>query len=227
MGDEDPNDIKATPRWSRMPGSLRLRLDRAIGEHLREHGARHYDLLRDDPLYSAWIGSHLGARGEKRLDRYISEVKGREAKRSRTRVTAESRCECLAAHSCSEAAATLQTMSQAAAPALSYEELQRAARRDLALLERALSACIGPNGEILAPNHFFKLRRERRDTLRLSADLARRFSADVSAPIVMERVIERALHEGSGDPERARAMLEDINCILRDAGGLAATEEQQ
>ena len=33
-----------------MPGSVRLKLDHAIADHLRAHGARHYDLLRDNPV---------------------------------------------------------------------------------------------------------------------------------------------------------------------------------
>ncbi len=211
-----------------MPGAVRLRLDHAIAQHLREHGSQFYDLLRDDPAFTAWIGAHLGCRGEKRLDRYISEVKAREAERPKRRHAPMLRDHGRRpmVNGPAEDATAPRPFSDAAAPAISYEELQRATRRDLDVIERALEGCLDEYGAISDEALFFKLRRERRETIKLTADLAKRFSADVRDPAVLNRVMERVLQDCSGEPVKARNLLDDINEIIRGAGGLAASGEQ-
>jgi len=72
----EQEQTKATaPKWTRMPAALRLELERAAEAHWQEHRNRHYELVRDDPRFSAWTGTHLGYRGEKYFDRVMARAR--------------------------------------------------------------------------------------------------------------------------------------------------------
>lgn len=199
-----------------------MKLDQAIEHHLSQHAAQHYDLLRDDPEFAPWLGSALGSRGEKRLDRYIRQVKDRLAARAKRRAAPFARTWTPTSSHIEDAPDETGPFSDEAAAVLSYAELQDETRLTLGLLRTALEACVNAHGEIVNEQRFLKLLRAHRETITASANLARRFSADVRDPSVIDRVINRALQESSGDPARAHALIQDISEIVRETGGLAA-----
>lgn len=226
----EPQPVSA-PKWARMPGSVRLKLDHAIAHHLRAHGARHYDLLRDDPAFAPWIGFHLGARGEKRLDRAIADVRRFQKKKlSRSAAAADRGLEVdpdIGAHEPPDfaQASPAQRLAGAGAAIISYDELQSDLRRRRRRLEAAMDACLNEHGETVKPDLYLKLSREHRALVADSASLAKRFHADINSQVVLERVITRVLHAHADDPQSARALLTDINNIVQGAGGIAATGE--
>jgi hypothetical protein len=217
----------SAPKWARMPGSVRLKLNQTIADHLRLHRSQFYDLLRDDPQFAPWIGTHLGARGEKRLDRAIADVR-RVQKQKLARKAA------VIAHPADEAAETVQLnppdpviadpahrLAAAGSAVVSYDELQGDLRRRRRQLERAMDVCLDEDGEVADPGLFLKLSREHRATVTDSANLAKRFHADVHSEAFLERVLGRMLQ--GHDPEAARALIAELSNIFRETTGIAAT----
>jgi hypothetical protein len=207
-----------------MPGSVRLKLDRAIADHLKAHDARYYDLLRDDPAFAPWIGTHLGARGEKRLDRAIADVR-RFQKQKLARKAAP------IAHPADEAAADAtavptghlmqdpaQRFATAGAAVLSYEELQDRFRQRQRQLDCAIEACLNEAGEPIDPRLFLQLIREERALVAESAELAKRYYADLNSKDVVQGVLKGL----AVDPTHARALQRDIDNVFHRATGLAA-----
>ncbi|CAN7422355.1 hypothetical protein LJR219_002712 [Phenylobacterium sp. LjRoot219] len=214
-----------------MPGSVRLKLDRAIADHLKVHGARHYDLLRDDPAFAPWIGSHLGARGEKRLDRAIRDVRRFQMKKlgrgaAPTALAVDDALDAAAGEPLEHPAGSpVQRFAAVGAAVVSYDELQGELRRGRRQLEAMMAACLNEDGEPVKPDLYLKLSRERRALITDSANLAKRYHADLNSQAVMERVLARVLEAHAGDPEGAHALITDISNIIRDATGIAATGE--
>jgi|GEM_PF-4464830 len=212
-----------------MPGFVRLKLDHAIANHLRDHGARYYDLLRDDPAFAPWIGTHLGARGEKRLDRAIADVR-RFQKKKLARGAASTAAAVEVSHVPMVvgpldhlAGDPAQRFAAAGSPIVSYDELQGDLRRRRWQLEAAMSACLNEDGEAVKPDLFLKLSREHRALVTDSANLAKRYQADLNSKAVVDRVLDRVLKEHADDPQSAQALIADISKIIRDTGGIAAT----
>lgn len=115
-----------------------------------------------------------------------------------------------------------QRLAGAGATVISYDELQEDLRRRRWQLEVAMDACLNECGELVKPDLFLKLSREHRGLVADSASLARRFHADMSSQAFLERVIGRILQEHADDPQRAKALISDLNDIVHGAGGIAA-----
>jgi hypothetical protein len=212
-----------------MPGAVRLKLDQAIAEHLRVHRARFYDLLRDDPQFAPWIGTHLGARGEKRLDRYIRDVRGRQATKARRHAMPA-----LVAAGDASAAVQYEAADNpgvspadpfvaAGAAVVSYAELQGDLRRRRGQLERMIAAGLNELGEAEDPDLYVKLSREHRALVTDSANLAKRYHADMQSEHVIRNVLDRVLNEFADDAARAGELITDLNKIFRETTGIAAT----
>lgn len=228
--DPEPPPTSA-PKYARMPGDVRLKLDRAIDDHLRAHGSRHYDLLRDNPAFAPWIGSHLGARGEKRLDRAIRDV--RLAQKKKLRRTAASTAR--AADAALEAAACepldhsqdspAQRFAAVGSAVVSHDELQGELRGRRRHLKAMMDACLNEDGEVENFDRYLRLSREHRALVTDSANLAKRYHADLNSKAVMERVVARVLKDHAGDPDGGHALIADISNIFRDTTGIAAIGE--
>jgi hypothetical protein len=226
----EPQDPPASaPKWARMPGSVRLKLDQAIANHQRVHGSRFYDLLRDDPQFAPWIGTHLGARGEKRLDRAIREVRRVQSKKMARRVgpvpqAAEAAAGVVGPESTVDLPPEPAEMFVAAGAAVvSYAELQGDLRRRRGQLERMIAACLNELGEAVDPALYLKLSREHRALVTDSANLAKRYHADMQSEHVIRNVLDRVLNEFADDPARAGGLITDLNKIFRETTGIAAT----
>lgn len=215
----------AAPKWARMPGPVRVKLDHAIADHLRTHGARHYDLLREDPAFALWIGAHLGARGEKRLDRAIAEVR-RFQKKKLARSAASTAPAAVASPDLAAPAPTddpVQQFTAAGSAVISYTELQAELRRRRAQLEAAMEGCLNEDGEAVRPELFVTLSREHRALVADSAKLAKGFHADFNSQAALERLMQRLLRDHADDPQSARTLIADINNIIHGTSGIAAT----
>lgn len=221
----------SAPKWARMPGSVRLKLDHAIADHLRAHGPRYYDLLRDDPTFAPWIGSHLGARGEKRLDRAIADVRRFQRKKLSRSAAAPGQASEADAEIIARVPPDLvssspaQRLAGAGAAVMSYDELQGDLRQRRLQLETTIKRCLNEDGEVVKPELYLKLSREHRALIADSASLSKRFHADMNSEAVLERVIQRMLEAHADDPQRARALISDLNDIIHGAGGIAAMGE--
>lgn len=227
----EPQPVSA-PKWARMPGSVRLKLDHTIADHLRAHGARHYDLLRNDPAFAPWIGTHLGERGKKRLDRAIRDVRRFQKQKMHGRSAPPT---AWAADDASNTAARdplddlavepTQRFAAVGAAVISYDELQEELRRRRWQLERAMGRCLDEDGDPVKPDLYLKLSREHRALINDSANLAKRYHADLNSKAVMERVVSRLLEERADDPQSAHAIIDHISNVFRETTGIAATGE--
>jgi hypothetical protein len=211
-----------------MPGAVRLQLDRAIADHLRAYGSRYYDLLRDDPMFAAWLGTHLGARGEKRLDRAIAAVRRVQKKKPARHLPpmvqgADVEGDAVSYGAADHIGDPAERFAAAGSAVVSYDELQGDLRRRRWQLEREMRACQIEGGGIVDPGLYLKLSREHRALVTDSASLAKRFHADAHSQAVLERVLDRMLNEHAEEPERARAIIADISNIFRETTGIAAT----
>jgi hypothetical protein len=211
-----------------MPGAVRLQLDRAIADHLPAYGSRYYDLLRDDPMFAAWLGTHLGARGEKRLDRAIADVR-RVQKQKLARKAA------VIAHPAEDAddfaprapidhstEGPVQRFATAGAAVLSYEELQERLSKRLWQLGRVIDALVDENGEPTDPRLFAQLLKHEQALQAESVQLSKSYYADLNTKDVIEGMVSRVAVELEIAPERAPALMHDINEAFRRANGLAA-----
>lgn len=223
----EPQPVSA-PKWARLPGPVRLKLDRAIADHLVAHGSELYDLLRDDPAFSPWFGSHLGARGDKRLDRAIARVR-RFQKQKLARKTAPSARLADGPDDVATLApvdhppnGSAQRLAIAGAAALSYEEFQGRAAKRLWQLDRAIDALVNEEGEPTDPRFFAQLVKQEQALQAESVQLSKSYYADLNTNDVMQGVLQRLAVELEANPERAPALLSDINEIVRRANGLAA-----
>lgn len=218
----------SAPKWERMPGAVLMKLEAAILKHRRAHGSGRYDLLRDDPLFSPWIGSHLGHRGEKRLDRAISALEQGPAQRAKRTIHPRPIVFAELAEPLKAAPGAEPLVEEFAEPLLaggtaplSHEELQAWVRKSEARLVRAIDDCFDQNGT-LVNRDFYKLHAEYRATLRDGAALARSFNEDMHSAGVIGQVLARVSQECGGDPKKLRALSDDLSNIHRDATGLAA-----
>jgi hypothetical protein len=220
----DPELPTAAPKWARMPGAVRLKLDQAIAEHLRVHRSRFYDLLRDDPRFAPWIGTHLGARGEKRLDRAIAEVR-RVQKQKMARKAAP------VAGPADDAddfapldppRGPAQRLATAGAAALSYEEFQERSGKRLRQLGRLIDDIVDEDGKPTDPRLFAQLLKQEQALQAESVQLSKSYYADLNTKDVMQGVLARLAVELAANPERAPSLMHDINDVFRRANGLAA-----
>jgi hypothetical protein len=219
----------AAPKWSRMPGHVRLALDEAIEAHLKTHGRNYYDLLRGDARFSPWIGSHLGARGEKRLDRYIRAVNLAAAEQRKRRADRASR----PAHqtalilSDGEEAAPEQLaakLAHAGNAVFSVDELQGEYRLQLFQLEQAIEGALNPDGTVRDRDTFVKLLREKRAVVRDSATLAKQFHTAANASETIRRFLDRLLATAGAEPHLVPAISQAFAGAFHDQTGLAPTK---
>jgi len=219
-----------------MPSAVRHALRRRIDAHLRTHGSRNYDLLREDPEFAPYIGKHLGAAGEKKLDRLISDVRATiPGLRSRDPARSASVGKADVAEprvpQASRAVATInvspaQILSGGAMAVVGFRELQLLYEYALPDLDRAIRDCRNADGELTDGDLLVKLHRERRATVDALGRLQDMFLGGLSKSALMERMIERVLAEQPDDPDRARAFRADVSAIFHEFAGLPATTSE-
>lgn len=216
-----------------MPGAVRLKLDQAIADHLRTHGARHYDLLRDNPAFAPWLGSHLGARGEKRLDRAIRDLRCAKAKRLGRGAIAAAGAGAVAQEGAArDPADTLaddpaQRVASAGAAVVSYDELQAELRLHRSQIQRAIAECLDEDGVLQHPLLFMKLSRELRALVSDSANLTKRYHGDLNSEAAVKQLLDAIIASHVEQPQKALKLIEQINTIIHGTGGIAATGQGQ
>jgi hypothetical protein len=226
----------APKKGAHMPSTVRAALRRRIDAHLRTHGSRNYDLLREDPEFAPYIGKRLGAAGEKKLDRLIRDVRATiPALRSRRPARSGSIGEADVAEARVLQApravevinvSPAQILSGGAMAVVGFRELQLLHEQALPDLDRAIRDCRNEKGDLTDGDLLAKLYRERRATVDSMGKLHDTFMGGLSKSALMQRLIERVLAEQPDDPDRARAFRADINAILREFAGLPATTSE-
>ncbi|MDP3173683.1 MAG: hypothetical protein Q8M88_04535 [Phenylobacterium sp.] len=229
---EDNTVPASAQKWARMPGAVQLQLERAIFSHMRKHGSRHYDLLRDDPQFAPWIGTHLGPRGEKRLDRLINRLRSNQPIKVRQSTNpslrnspsgAQQQPEVRPDHS-PECETYVLT---GATGALSYEEIEHQLRKLARNLEAVIKGCFNEYGEMTRPDLFFRSTREYRAILKAGADLAKSYNEQLNSDVFLKPLLERISQLKADDPKQADKLGEDIQELFLYAGGIAATKAGQ
>jgi chorismate mutase len=234
MNAEDPAPA-AAEKWARIPGEVRKKLRKAIEAHLRSYGSRHYDRLRDDPEFAPFIGTHRGEAGDKRLDRLIRDVKSTLPSLRRSSRVFDDVADDPSAHgrgrqeserTTSVPASTAQILAGTRAAIVGYAQVQHLLEQHLPILDRAIADLHNELGECTDDSKLAVLLRERRATVKDMAALAAQSLATLASSACLERVFERLAAEHPDDPERTRALLGDINDIMRECGGLPATSSE-
>lgn len=224
MSLEDSNDPPSAPKWQRLPLAAKRELRQAIQNHLDEHGATHYEAVRNDARFSRWFGTHLGYRGEKRFDRMVNEVRGHRAtKANRSARGAQARTD----QSEGEAFAP-QNHAQHKAEVIdtgviSYAELQDTLRRQRISLERAVADCFNPDGVLTEPKLHAQLSRELRGVVRDSQNLIRQSVVTANSQAFVVGLTRRFLELSAGNPEQLATLQAAVNDTMQDHSGLAAT----
>lgn len=214
-----------------MPADLRAELDCAIVRHHERYGAHDYKLLQDDPRFAPWIGTHRGYAGEKRLDRYVAELRGHQPKAMRKRrVGGEAEPEpqplpsvIASITEAPSAGSTLMDLMSAGAAPISLQTLQADLGTTLARLRQALSAGVNEYGEIKNPRVYASLVGQQIATAKAAAELSRRFHEDASSEAMMQSLLHRVLRYVPDDPDVRAALKRDGNALFREFRGLPAT----
>jgi hypothetical protein len=223
MAAEDHTPPPSAPKWQRMPGAIRIQLDEAIAGHLNTHRAGLYDLLRDDPRFVAWTGTHLGHRGEKRLDRAIGAFKLKADAKLRVLNRRAEDPGSRAAPSLIGSNDLADRLAGPGAAPMSVEELQADLRENIAEINSARAEC-RRNGDI---DGFLKLSREWRAATKDSAQLSKSFNTVANSNAVIEQVYQAVFRHLADEPDKAVAIAGDISSSMFRATGLAATGSEQ
>jgi hypothetical protein len=210
------------PKWQRMPSRLRVELEAAVFEHLQVHGARHYELLREDRRFAAWTGAHLGHRGEKYFDRVVADVKEAKARKARLKRRYLASAEAPTAHPLDLGAeGGVNAAYTAAAGSVGFPDLLRDLCEQRRTIKAEQAACLDDDGCLDASDRYFKAARELRDVDKAIADLSKQYGALKSGEGADE--LFRMLHQEFADqPGRVAAVMANFRNFIRHQSGLAA-----
>ena len=221
---------ESAPKWSRMPGAVRLELDREIIRHRSQHQSRFYDVLRDDPRFAPWIGPQRGCAGEKRLDRYIADL----CKHQPRKMSA-----CAAAGGSAPRAgvgAILDVVEEPSPPgldvlagggaAVTYEELQAGLRKRLKLNELMTDACRNEFGEVTDKSSLIKLTAQYLALTAASPSLTKSLHRDLSSAPFIGRALARILEAAPDLPaEEVEALRAGLSRDFLESNGLGAASQ--
>ena len=221
---------ESAPKWSRMPGAVRLELDREIIRHRSQHRSRFYDMLRDDPRFAPWIGSQRGCAGEKRLDRYIADLCRHQPKKM---------CTCAAAGASTRravAGASLDAVEEPWKPqldvlagggaAVSYEELQAGLRKRLELNELMTDACRNEFGEVTEKSLLMKLTAQYLALTAASPSLTKSLHRDLNSEPFIGRALARILQAAPDlPPEEIETLRAGLSRDFLESNGLGAASQ--
>lgn len=215
MTDKDDNSGAAKPK--RMPAELRLKLVQAVSEHLLVHGNRNYDLLRESPEFSTYIGRQLGETGDKRLDRIVKGVKrerAREAQRKRLRRAAVDAIGDLPEGDAENPARSLPSGAGA-----SFSELLGDLYEQRRTLKLAQAAAVDEEG--FPTKDFDRAARQLREVNRSIAELSKQYGALKSGEVA-DALISDVKEEFADQPERVASLISKFNDHFRRLTGLNA-----
>lgn len=205
-----------------MPGRLRAELEAAVLEHRREHGSRHYELLRDDPRFAPWTGTHLGDRGEKYFDRVVALVKRALARKARLkrRHLAEDDA-ALARPFETNAADVAKTPLSPADTNVAFSDLLGDLCEQRLTLRAELAACLDDDGSIVDGKRYYRALPELVRVNKGIADLSKQFGA-LKAGEGADALLGLLLKKFDDQPERVDALIAEFNDLIRHQSGLAA-----
>lgn len=219
---EDESSPPSAPKWQRMPARLRLELQAAVLEHLQEHGAHGYELLRDDRRFVAWTGTHLGHRGEKYFDREVACARDLQAHRARLKRRRMAGPDAPVARSPETAAPDAGRPDGPLATATpSFSDLLGDLRDQRRTITAEQAACLDNDGAIADEKRFYRATRELREINKAIADLSKQYGALKSGEVA--DALLRLLQSEFGDqPDRVRAVIANFNDLILQQSGLAA-----
>jgi len=210
-----------------MPARLRLELEAAADEHLRHHDRQHYELLRDDPRFVGWTGTHLGDRGDKYLDRVIRKVRaaqGRLERLDNARQRPSPRTEPVDVSPIRQDGATLQVLADAGAP--SFEQLMADLRDQREALMWEAEAGRDATGRDRDFDHSTKVRIEVRAVGKAMADLTKHYLGVWAQAKTRKAMFQRIGDEFRDEPERGRTLMRDLNALLTENSGIKGAAEK-
>jgi hypothetical protein len=199
-----------------MPAHLRLELEAAVAAHLKQHRSKNYELVRDDPRFAAWTGTHLRHRGEKYFDRIVRVVE-KAAKRKERLGQLPRLTECPQTGFRDRPATALAT------GGLSFEALLGDHAWQRQTLLREMLACFGDEGCLDDLERWRDLGAELRKVDKAAADLSKQYGAMMSGELADE-LIRLACRRFAHQPEDLKAFLADADAIVRQRSGLDGTK---
>jgi hypothetical protein len=213
-----------------MPGAVRLELDREIIRHRSQHRSRYYDLLRNDPRFAPWIGSHRGCAGEKRLDRYIADLRKNQPKKMSASAAARAAAAAAGAGESADAVEELRTpradVLAGGGAAVSYEELQVGLRKRLRLNELMTDQCINEFGEVTDKPLLVKLTAQYLVITAASPSLTKSLHHDLNSEPFVGRALARILQAAPDlPPEEIEALRAGLRRDFLEANGLGAASQ--
>jgi hypothetical protein len=219
-------------KWARIPSDVRLNLKRRIAVHLREHGNKNYDLLREDPDFVGYVGKALGSAAEKKFDRLVAEVRRtrpslRASGQRAGPVRPDAQIELQAPPTVELVPVTpAEVLSGSRHAILGYDELQMLFARTLPRIEAAISNLHNEEGVVEQNGDLVKLSKEYRETVKDIVSLQQSALAAVKTAKFQKVLFERLGQEFRNEPERARILFADIHELIRECGDLPITTKE-
>lgn len=227
MSDADLPTPPTAPKWSRMPAGLRLELEAAVDAHLRRYDGQHYELLRDDPRFLAWIGTHLGDRGDKYLDRVIRKVRAAQTRLERLRDARHrpvGRAGPGGPSPVQGDEAALPVLADAGAPSFADLMADLHDQRDALIWEAA--ALRDATGRIIDFDRWTRVCIELRAVGRAMADLTKHYQAVWAQAETRKAMFQRIGEEFRDEPRRGHALMRDLNALLTEKSGIRGAAEK-
>lgn len=196
-----------------MPPALRLQFEAVVEAHRRQHGSDHYDLIRNDPRFWAWTGTHLGYRGEKYLDRVIARVEAAKLRMLRLKQLPKARAVDPSPYVQGETPGKV-------AESATFEALLGDLELQRMTVNRELSACLDEEGNVDKPEDHEALRAEAREIIRAIRDLSKQYGALKSGEGA-DLLLEVVSQQFADQPERVAALLSEFKNHLHQRSGLA------
>ncbi|MBU1374929.1 MAG: hypothetical protein KKE02_17940 [Alphaproteobacteria bacterium] len=233
MTTQDQHAHSEKRRYESLPVALERDLLIAIAAHRRDYGNRHYHLIRDRAEFAPWVGSETGETGRKRFNRLVKKV-GRPVKdgtgnRRKFEVAPDSGAMEKGARAPGPAVLTPDQVMAGGGIALAgwseLTELLREGPHDIELVRRAAFAP-DPEGRgdiLLNPELLLKANKALRAWVEGISKLSASYTSLFREREFAERLVELMTTQLADDPPRLSAMLEGLNHLIGDMGGMPAT----
>lgn len=225
----DETTPPAARKWARMPLALRLELEAAVAGYLQKRQRRHCNLLRDDSRFAPWIGTGLGHRGEKYLDRVIKQVRDAEDQNWQAKRIRHNPLQTAIADEPTPGAreripagpGSALTLGELASGPLTIEELHRLTRENLRQIQLQIDACSREGRLVIERDDYLKLIREQRAAIKFAADQSKSLlSIANSEPIVTEIAAWIAEELRPEHPALESSLQARLNRVVQASQGL-------
>jgi hypothetical protein len=220
------------------PAKVKAAILPAIAQHIREHGRRNWDLVRERPEFAPWIGEAAGPSGRRKFFRWVEDVAKRLPK-DRTRPHearqanddqfewAKAQAQQIAhQQNLPIAVASRHLMAKGAKAVEGYAFLARQMANGFEDLERVRAAALvdDPNGiggkSVIDPKLLLKTIQTSTTLVQTTTGLYREYNATWERAAFQDALLDMVEDKLAGHPELRDEVLSGFQDVVDEFGGV-------